>query len=160
MTSVMQISSCRIITNTVSEVTSDLFCYSFHQPLTTPIRKHRPPWTLLENCFRIAGPHHAVQWGLPGQLMVFKVLANTKHRTCTSGKAMIPTGYVINHHSSGWVADVTGDEAAETFLSGCIPELQPNLWPATESMWWREGGISWPGQKMEGKQQQKNNDGN
>lgn len=84
-------------------------------------------------------------------LILFFALPHTKWRTRRRGKATIPTGYVINHHSGGWVADVTGDEAAETLLSGCIPELQPDLWPATKQMW-EHGGNSWSSQGMEGKQ--------
>jgi len=53
---------------------------------------------------------------------------------CTGAEATIPTGYIINHHRSSRIADVTGDEAAESFLAGRIPKLQPNLWPTTNSV--------------------------
>ena len=54
-----------------------------------------------------------------------------RRRAGRRGLDMIPTGYVINHHGSGWVTDVTGNEAAEALLSRRVPELEPDLWPTT-----------------------------
>lgn len=37
------------------------------------------------------------------------------------------TGDVIDHNRDGGVADVTGNEAAETLLTRRVPELESNL---------------------------------
>lgn len=108
-------------------------------PSYVTFTKHRPPWTLLEKCFVIKTVSNIMRSSGVCQASFFFAHSHTKRRTRRWGKPMIPTRYVINHHSGGWVADVTGDEAAETLLSGCIPELQPNLWPAVKWMW--EGGA-------------------
>lgn len=74
-----------------------------------------------------------------GFCLAFLVINREQGR---GGEATIRTGYVINHHSCSWVSDVTGDEAAETLLSGCVPQLQPDLSPAAYWMWVRgEGAV-------------------
>ena len=34
---------------------------------------------------------------------------------------------VVHHHGSSRVSDVAGDEAPETLLTGCVPELESDL---------------------------------
>lgn len=39
-----------------------------------------------------------------------------------------PTCDVIHNDGCGRVSDVTWDEATETLLPCCVPQLQPDLW--------------------------------